>query len=349
LVFAGGFGLAEVAAVCCGGDQAAALDLVDLLAGKSLVVAEPAADGTRYRMLETIRQYAAGRLAEAGEAGQARDRHAAAFLRLAEQQCELPVLLCEQDNFRAALAAAGDQAGPRLTRALGDFWLARWLFQEGRVWLERALATDPADPGLRAGLLRLLGAVLYAAGDLERAQATLAQGLQVAAADPGLSSVQARIRVLLAEIRLVEDAGNAEALEECDAAAALLDSEHDLEGLAQVWLTVGKARFYAVDAHGAEEALERAGAYARQSGNHRAELESRTWLVATFLQLPIPADVAIGRGEQLLEAAAGDPWGEAAILRWLSPLYGYAGRFGDARAAYTRSRSEFTRAGAKLD
>ena len=348
-MFAGGFGLAEVAAVCCGGDQAAALDLVDLLAGKSLVVAEPAADGTRYRMLETIRQYAAGRLAEAGEAGQARDRHAAAFLRLAEQQCELPVLLCEQDNFRAALAAAGDQAGPRLARALGDFWLARWLFQEGRVWLERALATDPADPGLRAGLLRLLGAVLYAAGDLERAQATLARGLQVAAADPGLSSVQARIRVLLAEIRLVEDAGNAGALEECDAAAALLDSEHDLEGLAQVWLTVGKARFFAVDALGAEEALERAGAYARQSGNHRAELESRTWLVGTFLELPIPADVAVVRAERLLEAAAGDPWGEAAILRWLSPLYGYACRFGDARAAYTRSRSEFTRAGAKLD
>ena len=58
--------------MCCGGDQAAALDLVDLLAGKSLVVAEPAAGGTRYRMLETIRQYAAERLAEAGEAGQAR-------------------------------------------------------------------------------------------------------------------------------------------------------------------------------------------------------------------------------------------------------------------------------------
>ena len=185
-VFAGGFGLAEVAAVCCGGDQAAALDLVDVLAGKSLVVAEPAADGTRYRMLETIRQYAAERLAQAGEAGQARDRHAAAFLALAEQERELPVLLREQDNFRAALdhaLAAGDQAGPRLARALGGFWLARGLFQEGRGWLERALATDPADPAAarrpapaaRGGAIR--------GRRLERAQATLAQGLQVAAAD----------------------------------------------------------------------------------------------------------------------------------------------------------------------
>ena len=48
--------------MCCGGDQAAALDLVDQLAGKSLVVTEPAQGGTRYRLLETIRQYAAGRL-----------------------------------------------------------------------------------------------------------------------------------------------------------------------------------------------------------------------------------------------------------------------------------------------
>ena len=79
-VFAGGFSLAAMAAVCCGGDQAAALDLVDQLAGKSLVVAEPAAGGSRYRLLETIRQYAAERLAEAGEAGQARRRHAGTFL-----------------------------------------------------------------------------------------------------------------------------------------------------------------------------------------------------------------------------------------------------------------------------
>ena len=135
----------------------------------------------------------------------------------------------------------------------------------------------------------------------------------------------------------MEDATYAEALEGANAAAAaLLDSDNDREGLAEVWLTVGKAHFSAGESRGAEEALERAGAYARQSGNHRAELESRRWLVATFLELPIPADVAIGRAEQLLEAAAGDPWGEAAILRELSVLYGYAGRFGDARAAYTR-------------
>ncbi len=312
-VFAGGFDLAAVAAVCCGGDEPAALDLVDQLASKSLVVAEPADGRTRYRLLETIREYAADRLAEAGEAERARRRHAAAFLRLAEQERQLAVLLREHDNFRAALDHAltgGGETGPRLARALGGFWLARGLFQEGRDWLERALAVCPADERLRTDLLRLLGALLYASGDLARAQATLAEGLQAAAA-ARLPSVQARIRVLLAEIHAVEDGRYAEALEACEAAVPLLESEGDLEGLAEVWLTAGKVRFFSFDALGAEEALERAAACARRSANHRAELESRTWLIGTFEDLPLPADVAIGRGEQLLEAASGDPWAEA--------------------------------------
>jgi predicted ATPase/DNA-binding SARP family transcriptional activator len=276
-VFAGGFGLAAVAIVCCGGDQAAALDLVDQLASKSLVVAEPAAGGTRYRMLETIRQYAAERLAEAGEAGPARRLHAEAFLRLAEEERQLPVLLREQDNFRAALGhalAGGDATGPRLTRALGGFWLARGLLQEARGWLERALAAGPADQQLRADLHRLLGAVLYAAGDLERTQDILAQGSQVAEA-AGLFAVQARIRVLRTEIQATQDGNFARAIEACEQSAAVLESEGDLEGLAEAWLSAGRLRFWA-GAPGSSEALERAAACARQGGNHRAEQESRT-------------------------------------------------------------------------
>jgi predicted ATPase len=144
------------------------------------VVCEPAAGGSRYRLLETIRQYAAGRLAEAGEAERTRWRHAEAFLSLAERERRLGVLLREHDNFRAALdyaLAAGDRAGPRLARALGGFWLARGLFEEGQGWLERALATDPADQRLRADLLRALGAVLYLAGDIERALSAAGQPL----------------------------------------------------------------------------------------------------------------------------------------------------------------------------
>ncbi len=102
-VFAGGFSLATAAAVCWQGDEAAALDVVDRLASKSLIVAETAAGRTRYRLLETIRQYAADCLAEANEARQARLRHAEVFLDLAEREPDLAVLAREHDNFRAAL------------------------------------------------------------------------------------------------------------------------------------------------------------------------------------------------------------------------------------------------------
>src|SRR5205807_8793381 len=140
----------------------------------------------------------------------------------------------------------GDQAGPRLARALGGSWLGRGLFQEARGWLERALAADPPDPRLVAELHRLLGAVLYAVGDLERAQATLAQGWQAAAA-AGLPAVQARIRVLQAEIQATQGGTEAEALRTCLAAAAVLESEGDLEGMAEAWMSVGKQRFFCGD------------------------------------------------------------------------------------------------------
>ena len=350
-VFAGGFTLAAVAAVCCGGNQAKALDLVDQLAAKSLVVAEPTGNGTRYRLLETIRQYAADRLAEAGQAGQARARHTEVFLRLAEEERELTVLAREQDNFRAALdftLAGGSPAGPRLAFALGGFWLARGLFSEARGWLERALAARPADRRLRAGLLRLLGAVLFAAGDLEQAQPILAQAAQ-AAAEAGPPAMQARIRILQADIQTEQTGIYTEALDVCAAAAPVLESEGDLEGLAEAWLLTGKLRLWSDDAPGTQEALERAISYARQSGHHCAERESRGWLNVNLHNLPLPAEELISRTEQQLEAAGGDPWAETGTLHSLALCYAYAGRFAEARAAYRRGQSIFTAFGAKLD
>ena len=163
-VFAGTFGLAQAAEVCSGGDHLAGLEVIDRLAGKSLVAADPAEDGTRYRLLDTVRYYAADRLAEASGTEAARDRHAAAFAGLAERERRRAVLSRDQDNFRAALEwslSRGHPAGLRLARGLGDFWLGRGLLQEGRGWLERALAHHLADQRLRADLLRLLGALLW--------------------------------------------------------------------------------------------------------------------------------------------------------------------------------------------
>ena len=73
--------------------------MIDRLAAKSLVAAEPAEDGTRYRLLDTVRYYAADRLAQAGGTDAARDRHAAAFMGLAEREHQLTALAPRAGQF----------------------------------------------------------------------------------------------------------------------------------------------------------------------------------------------------------------------------------------------------------
>jgi predicted ATPase len=346
-VFAGAFGLAQVAEVCSGGDQLAGLDVIDRLAGKSLVAVEPADDGTRYWLLDTVRYYAGDRLAEADGTDAARRRHAGAFLGLAERERGLAVLAREQDNFRAALEwslAHGDQAGLRLVRALGDFWLASGQLQEGRDWLERALSQHQADQVLRADLLRLLGAVLCEVGDLDKAETVLQEGSE-AGSDVG--AVQARIRVLLADVHSRQGGDFAEALAECERAAAVLETGGDLVGLAEALTSVGKLRWWLGDVAEGEEVLERAIGCARQSGNYRAQMKAGMWLAVSFSALPIPADAAVTRTEQLLDEACGDPWAEAQLLGPLAVLYAYIGRSADARAAITRMQAIFAGFGAE--
>jgi len=345
-VFAGTFML-EQAAIVCGMDQAAALEVIDRLAVKSLVAAEPAEEGTRYRLLETLRQYAEERLHQAGGTEAARERHALAFLAVAEREHELAVIAQEHDNFRAALnwsLSTGDQAGPRIAWALGDFWLGRGLLQEGRDWLERALEQRPPDGMLCAGLLRLLGTVLFEAGDLRGADAVLSDGLEVAAAAGALVQ-EARIRVQLTEIHMrhnLPGSGGGSALEECEAAIAVLDAAGDLQGLAEAWLLVGKLRFDHNDWLAAQEAMERAIAAGRQSGNHRARSMASTWLGSIFLMSPTPVDAAVARVEQLLQEVGGEPYAEQGVLMTLVTLYAYAGRIPDARAAIARRKAIIT-------
>ena len=349
-VFAGTFGLAQVAEVCGGGDKPGAWEVIDRLAGKSLVAAEPAEDGTRYRLLDTVRHYAADRLADAGGAEAARHRHAAAFLGLAERERDTAKLVREQDNFRAALESSlehGSQVGPLLARALGHFWLGRGLLQEGRDWLDRAVAQRPADQRLRADLLRLLGTVLFEGGDLDRADTVLSEGSEVAET-AGALAVQARIRVLRADIRNFRGLGNAEVLAECEAAAAVLESEGDLDGLAEALTAAGRLRFWVGDIPASQDILERAIACARQSGNRHVQMRASHWLAVPFSLLVIPADIGVARTEQLLHDAEGDPWAEADLLKPLCLLYAHVGRVADARAAVDRSQSIFTSFGAKV-
>src|SRR6266508_2277860 len=128
-VFAGGFDLEAATAVC----PAAHLDVLGALVDRSLLLVEddPATGRSRYRMLEPIRQFAAGRLAEAGEVEAIRSRHRDHYLQLAETAEPLLAgpeedlwrtrLTREMDNLRAALAWSRDHGDAEsLARDAGD-------------------------------------------------------------------------------------------------------------------------------------------------------------------------------------------------------------------------------------
>lgn len=130
------------------------LDLLTQLINKSLVVTQEEFGKIRYRMLETIRQYANEKLVELGESDSLRDRHLRYFLNLAEtaephlirpEQLEwLPLLDADYENLRVALEWSLiielPEASLRLCAALGRFWLIRCYWLEGSKWLEKALA-----------------------------------------------------------------------------------------------------------------------------------------------------------------------------------------------------------------
>jgi predicted ATPase/class 3 adenylate cyclase len=129
-------------------------DLLEQLVNKSLIIAEEWQSETRYRMLETMRQYAGEKLIEVGESEALRDKHLEYFLTLAEtaephlirtEQLEwLDRLEADHDNLRLALEwALGKESAEfvlRLCAALGMFWYIHCHWKEGARWLEKALA-----------------------------------------------------------------------------------------------------------------------------------------------------------------------------------------------------------------
>ncbi|GAB2716478.1 BTAD domain-containing putative transcriptional regulator [Kitasatospora kifunensis] len=161
-VFAGGAGLTEAELVCADGELVRGEQVAELLLSlvdKSLLVAGLDPQGPpRYRMLETIHEYAVERLAESKD-GAAAERHLTAFRELActaqlnlhshQQAHWLVVLEREQDNIRAALRHALDtraeQEALSLLLSMMWFWMLRDFRAEARSWLDQvcALGADP--------------------------------------------------------------------------------------------------------------------------------------------------------------------------------------------------------------
>jgi predicted ATPase/class 3 adenylate cyclase len=154
-VFVGGWTL-EAAEAVHGGDV---LELHASLCDKNLVVAERGDGPSRYRLLETVSEYARERLLDAGRTSAVRERHRDHYLSVAEstapklvgaEQAEwLQRLDLERDNLRAALewsmADPVPVKGLRLCGALQRFWWTRGHLREGREWCTRFLDMTDAD------------------------------------------------------------------------------------------------------------------------------------------------------------------------------------------------------------
>ncbi|MDT7791678.1 MAG: hypothetical protein QOD59_1114, partial [Mycobacterium sp.] len=196
-VFQGGFDLDAAQAVVTDEQvqRHQVFDEIALLVDKSLVVAENTSGPTRYRLLETVRQYALEKLGESGEADAVRARHRDHYTDLATlldqpssagrrqhvEQAETDI-----DNLRAAFTWSRDNADSeralQLASALQPFWLFRGRVLEGLSWLGAVLSDPsscPADvtPTTYAQAvadLALIAAVMGAPGDLEVPERALA-------------------------------------------------------------------------------------------------------------------------------------------------------------------------------
>lgn len=206
--FAGTFDIDAVLAVC----PAATIELLATLADRSLITFDDRRGEvqTRYRMLETIREFASDQLAASGESDRIRSRHRDHFLALAEQaepmkfgpdrKSWLARLSADQDNLRAALAWSQEHGEPeqvaRLVVALYFFW-GNSRFGELQLWVGAASAhIDNASPLLRARVRNLQCDMAIRRGSVGEVPALANEALALAKAS-GAQEEEARALLAL--------------------------------------------------------------------------------------------------------------------------------------------------------
>jgi tetratricopeptide (TPR) repeat protein len=331
-VFAGGWTLEAAEAICAGEgiEPYHVLDLLTQLVNKSLVIPElESGSETRYRLLETIRQYAREKLFEAGGGDKVRERHLDYYLKFAEyaepelrgpnQIAWLNRLEKEVDNLRAALEWAVEdnvEAGLRMAGALLWFWHIRSHKSEGIEWLERALSAEAEERGtaslsssradLRGKALNAAGALLLMHGNQERGEELANESL---ALHQGLGPT-GRVGEAFAFYNLAQGASYRQ-----DLAQARALSEQGLSLFRE-----------AGDKFGMAQCLDNLGSYALLRGDY---VESKT----------------IWEEDLALRKELGDKDGIAWNLSCLADLAFWQGDYERATSLYTESQEVFREVG----
>ncbi len=328
-VFLGGLDLAAAQAVAGGGEveRYQVLDQLTLLVDKSLVVADDAGGRTRYRLLETVRQYALEKLGESGEADAVRARHRDHYTALAalldapagtdyEQRLEQADI--EIDNLRAAFTWSNENSDIELAMRLASSLQPLWQVARGRV---------------REGLAWFDAAVTY----LD------AQHLEVAAA--------VRARALADRAMLATWAGVTDSLKQAQHAVAIAREVDDPALLARALTSCG----YTALAQKSEVAgpyFAEALGLARALGDRWRLSQILGWQGrgAVFVGDPIAAREAGEEGRDLADAI-GDGFDSRqcrwclAVARWMEgDLAGAAAQFGAVAAEAEAAHDEISRA-----
>jgi non-specific serine/threonine protein kinase len=274
---------------------------------------DPIMGEPRFRMLETVRQFALERLAASGEEGEVRRRHLVYLVALVESLSErvrLPEgerVLARLDANHADILAAlgraeatGEAAlGLRLARALFSYWLTRGYLSEGIGWLERALTWgEPTPSADRARALAGLGWLVLFQGQPDRAETMLSEALRVAVA-----------------------------------AGSRMTEAMALSGLSLIHLNRG---------HYGEAAARTDEALALFREQESAAVAGPSYVSLTYArrgEIALAAGDISGAARYLAEAerrqrAPGQSWGLNAIMRWLGDVARARGDLDGAVARY---------------
>jgi predicted ATPase/class 3 adenylate cyclase/DNA-binding CsgD family transcriptional regulator len=348
--FNGGFDLDAAQAVCGGAElqRHQVFDQLTLLVDKSLVVAEDSPRGTRYRLLETVRQYAQEKLGESGESDAVRARHRDHYTAVAAaldspardgherhiEQAEIEI-----DNLRAVFAWSLDNSAIelalQLASALQPLWLNRGRIREGASWLGAALADDHARQPVVAAAVRaraladmaLLNGWAGATDSMAQAEQALALARQVD--DPVLL---ARVLASCAAINCY----NLELARPYFAEAIGLAREiGDSWRLSQILAWQAYAAFVAGDPIAARAASEEGRDLADAIGDRLNSRQCRCWgvLAAQWMSGDLVGAVAQMRDLVAEADADGDVTQRFNGLIMEAHLLAFQGKTGEARAA----------------
>ncbi len=279
-VFAGGWTLATAEHVCTadGIETSDTIGLLTSLADKNLVITEEHEGVTRYRMLETIRQYALDRLRETGEEAQWRNRHFVCFLALAEESHEplkgpqqglwLDRIATEIDNFRAALKWATEQKLAEAFRMEPEIYgVRRAHVPEAREWFSRLLDAIPRDQAKRdrARGLSAVGQLALRQNDFDEAERLFRESLALfRELDDARGSAYVQTNLALLAVARGRYADAEPLLVECVGLARALRDDHLLSIILGNLAVVAHARG---DSEAAAPLFEESLTLARQVGD----------------------------------------------------------------------------------